>query len=145
MDLPSFLWLWRIAAWSMTLSIVAYLILGLSGWLMWKIRNNSQPRPRWFRQFHRFVGTIMLGLVLLLLIIGLIGTLGEYGHLGHSVHLPACLLTVSLVCLSFWSAGQIHPSRPWARKLHLNTNIALFFAFCFVTVSGYSVVQKYLP
>ncbi|MDY7020133.1 MAG: DUF4079 family protein, partial [Cyanobacteriota bacterium] len=40
---------------------------------------------------------------------------------------------------------QIHPSRPWARLLHIGTNVILFFAFVVVSLSGWIVVQKYLP
>lgn len=87
----------------------------------------------------------MVALVLLLLSIGLIGTLGYYGSLGHSPHLPAGLLVVGLTLLSAWSATQISPQRPWARKLHLGTNLVLFVGFAFVSLTGWSVVQKYLP
>ena len=145
MDLPSFLWLWKIAAWSMGLSMSAYVILSISGVVLWKYRNEKKPRPQWLRPFHWITGSIMVTLVVILLSIGLIGTIGEHGSLGHSIHLPAGLLVVTLVALSAWSSTQIHPSRPWARKLHVNLNIGLFFAFCFVGLSGLTVVQQYLP
>ncbi|NEQ88363.1 MAG: DUF4079 domain-containing protein, partial [Moorea sp. SIO2I5] len=31
MNLPSFLWLWKIAAWSMGLSLCAYVLLAITG------------------------------------------------------------------------------------------------------------------
>ena len=129
----------------MGLSICAYLILGISGAWMFKERISSKARPSWLRPLHYAMGTIMSLLVLLLLVIGLVGTLGHYGSLGHSSHLIAGLAVVALVSLSFWSANQIHPQRPWARKLHLTTNIILFGGFLFVSLTGWSVVQKYLP
>ena len=86
----------------------------------------------------------MVALVLLLLSIGVIGTLGEFGRLGHSIHLPVGIFVVSLTLASAWSATRINPSRPWARKLHLSLNGVLFLAFVGVTVTGWSVVQKYL-
>ncbi|ACK66100.1 conserved hypothetical protein [Rippkaea orientalis PCC 8801] len=145
MNLPSFLWLWKIAAWSMGLSLTCYAILGLSGgWIFYR-RQQGANRPQWLRPFHYTMGGIMVGLVLLLLIIGLIGTIGHYGSLGHSVHLVAGLLTVILVLISAMSATQISPQRPWVRSLHITTNIILFFAFAFVGLTGWSVVQKYLP
>jgi nitrate reductase gamma subunit len=91
------------------------------------------------------MGSLMVLLVLLLLAIGLIGTLGHYGSLGHSPHLIAGLLVVGLVALSAFSATQIHPQRPWARSLHIGTNLLLFFGFLFVSLTGWTVVQKYLP
>lgn len=145
MNLPSFLWLWRIAAWSMGLSMTAYLLLSISGFWLWKSRHEKRPRPQWLRPFHWLIGTVMTILVFILLLIGLIGTIGEHGSLGHSIHLPAGIIVVILVGLSAWSSTQIHPSRPWARTLHLRLNIALFFAFCFVGLSGLKVVQQYLP
>lgn len=143
-NLPSFIWLWKIAAWSMGLSMTAYFILAVSGGFLFKFRQDKSPRPRWLRPFHWVIGIIMVILVLLLLSIGLIGTVGYYGSLGHSFHLPAGLIVVTMVLLSAWSASQIHPQRPWARKLHLRLNIALFLAFLFVGLTGWGVVQKYL-
>ncbi len=145
MNLPSFLWLWRIAAWSMGLSITAYLVLAATGgWMLYR-RRKSQPRPKWLRPLHFTLGGILVALVLVLLAIGLMGTLGYYGSLGHSVHLPAGLTVVTLTLVSAWSATRIHPTRPWARSLHLGTNLVLFVGFVAVGLSGLSVVQKYLP
>jgi Protein of unknown function (DUF4079) len=144
MNLPSFLWLWRIAAWSMGLSLTAYFILAASGSWILLSRRQSQPRPFWLRPLHLVIGSILVFLVLLLLSVGIVGTIGYYGNLGHSVHLPAGLLVVTLVLLSAWSATQID-KRSWARSLHLTTNFTLFFGFAAVSLSGWSVVQKYLP
>ncbi|WPF89625.1 DUF4079 domain-containing protein [Cyanobacterium aponinum AL20118] len=145
MNLPSFLWLWKIAAWSMGLSITGYLLLAFSGIYLWKNRKEKKPRPSWLRPFHWITGTILVILILILLSIGLMGTIGYYGSLGHSWHLPAGLTVVTLILLSAWTSTQIHPSRPWARKLHVNVNIALFFALLAVGLTGLFVVQKYLP
>ena len=95
----------------------------------------------------------MVVLVLLLLGIGLIGTIGHYGSLGHSPHLIAGLSVVVLVLVSAGSAAQINPKRLWARSLkmpfwrslHIGTNIVLLGGFIFVTLTGWDVVQKYLP
>jgi hypothetical protein len=145
MNLPSFLWLWKIAAWSMGLSIFAYSLLAISGIWMFSRRKAKLPRPPWLRPAHYTVGLVMVLLVLLLLSIGLVGTIGHYGNLGHSPHLATGLIVVVMVLLSAWSSTQINPQRPWARSLHVTTNIALFFGFLFVGLSGLNVVQKYLP
>lgn len=87
----------------------------------------------------------MVLLVLLLLAIGIVGTLGHFGSLGHSQHLVAGLAVVGLVLISAGSATQISARRTWARLLHVGTNIILFVGLVWVSVSGWSVVQKYLP
>ncbi|MBF2079518.1 MAG: DUF4079 domain-containing protein [Synechococcales cyanobacterium T60_A2020_003] len=145
MDLPSFLWLWRIAAWSMGLSVTAYSLLAITGGVLRFTRLNGRSRPQWLRPLHYVLGSILVTLVLLLLSVGLMGTLGYYGSLGHSVHLPAGLTVVTLTLVSAWSATRISPTRPWARSLHLGLNMALFVGFLAVALSGWSVVQKYLP
>ncbi|MEM8502907.1 MAG: DUF4079 domain-containing protein [Cyanobacteria bacterium P01_D01_bin.1] len=145
MDLPSFIWLWRIAAWSMGFSITAYLLLAASGTGLFYTRTDKRfDRPSWLRVAHIAVGVVMVLLVLLLLSIGVVGTLGEFGSLGHSLHLPAGVFVVLLTLLSAWSATRISPERQWARLLHISLNASLFFAFIAVTASGWSVVQKYL-
>ncbi|MGA7932270.1 MAG: DUF4079 domain-containing protein [Kovacikia sp.] len=145
MHLPSFLWLWKIAAWSMGFAVVAYLLLALSGSWMFFTRQQRKQRPDWLRPFHYLTGVVMAGLVLLLLGIGIVGTLGHYGSLGHSTHLIAGVAVVDLVFLSAWSATQISAAKPWARWLHIGTNLILFIAFTWVSLTGWSVVQKYLP
>jgi hypothetical protein len=144
-NLPSFLWLWRIAAWSMGLSVTAYFLLAITGGWMFFARQKSHPRPKWLRPLHYVIGGTMVFLVLLLLSVGLIGTIGYYGNLGHSAHLPAGLTVVALTLLSAWSATQISPKRPWARSIHISTNAVLFLGFAIVSLTGWSVVQKYLP
>ncbi len=144
MDLPSFIWLWRIAAWSMGLSLTAYTGLLLTGGIVWYSRSHQRSQPAWLRLLHIGLGVILVALVLLLLSIGIIGTLGEHGSLGHSWHLGAGLVVVSLVLASAGAATQI-ASRPWARSLHIAINGLLFFAFAAVTYSGWTVVQQYLP
>ena len=129
----------------MGLSLLAYSLLAISGCWLWRRRTAKVFSPRWLRPFHYLTGAILVSLVLLLLSIGLTGTIGYYGSLGHSPHLIAGLLVVGLVLLSAISATQIGPQRPWARSLHVSTNIALCFGFLFVALTGWSVVQKYLP
>ncbi|MCA1994924.1 MAG: DUF4079 domain-containing protein [Coleofasciculus sp. S288] len=145
MDLPSFVWLWRIAAWSMGLSLLAYLLLGISGSLLFFKRQSRNSRPSWLRSLHYIIGWIMVSLVLLLLAIGIVGTLGHYGSLGHSGHLVAGLSAVVLVLLSAISSTQITPRQPWVRAVHVGTNIALLVGFTWVSLTGWVVVQKYLP
>jgi hypothetical protein len=145
MNLPSFLWLWKIAAWSMGFSLFAYLLLAITGTWMFYDRNTKQPRPKWLRPVHLAVGAVMATLVILLLGIGVVGTLGYYGNLGHSAHLPAGLAVVTLVLVSVGSGLQISPKRPWARPLHMSTNVILLAGFVTVLLTGWTIVQKYLP
>ena len=144
MDLPSFIWLWKIAAWSMGFTIAAYLILLLSGATILYSRLYRSRRPSWLRSFHYATGIAIVFFVLLLLAIGLVGTIGYYGGLGHSPHLIAGLLVVILVSLSAWSANQINPQNSWARSLHLSVNLLLLGGLIFVSITGWQVVQKYL-
>lgn len=129
----------------MGLSIAAYCLLAVSGSYILYTRKAHQSRPAWLRPAHFTIGAIMVALVLLLLGIGLVGTIGHYGSLGHSAHLPAGLTVVSLVLFSAWSAMQIGPQHPWARSLHVGINIVLFLGFAVVSLTGWDVVQKYLP
>ncbi|MBD2503589.1 DUF4079 domain-containing protein [Anabaena azotica] len=156
MHLPSFLWLWKIAAWSMGLSLMAYLLLAVTGFLMWRMRSSlsisgferwATPRLRRSQliTLHLIMGISMVSLVLLLLAIGIIGTLGHFGSLGHSSHLWAGIIVVLLVLLSAFSATQISAKKPWARTLHITTNMVLFAGFAWVSLTGWIVVQKYLP
>jgi hypothetical protein len=147
-DLPSFLWLWRIAAWSMGFTLVAYAIQAITGYWIAKTRRSANlPQASHFlgglALVHRWSGVIMLLLVILLLLIGLVGTLGHYGHLGHSVHLPLGLLVVGLVFASAATALQILQGNTLARTLHIFINGGLFFALALVSWSGWMVVQKY--
>lgn len=145
MDLPSFLWLWRIAAWSMGLTLTGYGLLAMSGSVLFYTRRHDQAQPFWLRPLHLALGSIVVLLVLVLLSVGIVGTLGEYGRLGHSWHLPFGLLVVGLVLTSAWSASRISPERPWARPLHVGLNLGLGLALVGVGLSGWQVVQKYLP
>ncbi len=145
MNLPSFLWLWKIAAWSMGLSLLAYLLLGITGSIMFSRRHSQRPQPSGLRMTHYITGWVMVSLVLLLLAIGIVGTLGHYGSLGHSGHLVAGGAVVFLVLLSAGSATQISPRQPWVRAVHVGTNIALLVGLAWVSFSGWEVVQKYLP
>lgn len=129
----------------MGFAIVAYLLLATSGSWMFYHRTTQQQKPDWLRPLHYVTGITMVSLVLLLLAIGLVGTVGHYGSLGHSTHLPSGLVVVGLTLLSAWSANQISPDRPWARWLHIGTNLVLLLGFVVVTWTGWSVVQKYLP
>lgn len=144
MDLPSFIWLWRIAAWSMGLSLTMYVCLLVTGVGVRYGRSHQWSQPGWLRMVHIVLGGVLVALVLLLLSVGIVGTLGEHGSLGHSWHLGAGLLVVSLVLASVGAASQI-AVRPWARSLHVAINAMLFLAFAAVSYSGWSVVQQYLP
>jgi hypothetical protein len=144
LNLPSFLWLWKIAAWAMGGAIAFYLLLLASGVLMFYGRVARIGRPPWLRNAHYIGGIIVVFLVLLLLAIGVVGTVGYYGSLGHSVHLWSGLLVVGLICLSAWSANQINADHAWGRSLHITVNAILLFALAYVSWTGWSVVQKYL-
>lgn len=148
MHLPSFLWLWKIAAWSMGLSLMAYLLLALTGFLMWRMKSSvfiSGFERSQLITLHLIMGISMVSLVLLLLAIGIIGTLGHFGSLGHSSHLWAGIIVVLLVLLSAFSATQISAGKAWARTIHITLNLILFAGFAWVSLTGWSVVQKYLP
>ncbi|MEA5450223.1 DUF4079 domain-containing protein [Leptolyngbya sp. CCNP1308] len=145
MNLPSFLWLWRIAAWSMGLTLTGYGLLAITGGVLFYTRSKDQGRSAWLRPLHIGLGTAVVALVLVLLAIGIIGTLGEYGRLGHSFHLLFGLTVVVLVLASAWSASRIAVERPWARSLHVTLNGALGIALAAAGLSGWQVVQKYLP
>jgi hypothetical protein len=145
MDLPSFLWLWRIAAWSMGLSMTLYVFLAVTGGRLFWERRQAGHRTSWLRLMHYGMGALLAMLVLILLGIGIVGTIGEYGRLGHSVHLPAGIIVVALTLASAWSASRISVERPWARSAHITLNMLLFVGFISVGLSGWSVVQKYLP
>jgi hypothetical protein len=129
----------------MGLSISAYLLLGITGINLFYRRHSKRPQPSWLRKTHYIIGWVMVSLVLLLLAIGLVGTVGHYGTLGHSTHLIAGVSVVVLVLLSAGSATQIGPKRPWARIVHVGTNITLLVGFTWVSLTGWTVVQKYLP
>ena len=145
MDLPSFIWLWRIAAWSMGLSITAYIFLLITGSSVWYKRRHDALLPSWLRSLHIILGAFLVLLILLLLSIGIVGTIGEHGRLGHSWHLPAGISVVVLVLASAGAAAQISVERPWARSLHVAINGLLFVALTAVGLSGWVVVQQYLP
>jgi Protein of unknown function (DUF4079) len=144
MNLPSFLWLWKIAAWSMGFSLFAYFLLAVSGVNMGYRRLAGESRPKWLRPFHLVSGLILVSLVLILLLIGLVGTIGHYGSLGHSFHLIVGLSVVFLVFVSAISGLNINSRPPLARFVHISTNLLLFLGFIFVTLTGWDVVQKYL-
>lgn len=140
----------------MGFTILTYVLLGTSGvWMIWLRKfglgesdrsHPTHPIPRQgVRSLHYGMGWILVALVLLLLGIGIIGTLGHYGTLGHSPHLVAGLMVVALVLLSAGTATQISPDRSWAKPLHLSLNALLFIALSWVSWTGWTVVQKYLP
>lgn len=112
---------------------------------MLRARTTRSPKPTWLRSLHYGIGGSMLMLVLLLLAIGIIGTLGHFGSLGHSQHLVSGLIVVGLVLLSAGSATAISAERTWARSLHIWTNALLLLGFLWVSLTGWGVVQKYLP
>ncbi len=125
-------------------AIAFYLLLSISGALMFYGRVASIGRPPWLRNAHYLGGIIIVFLVLLLLAIGVVGTVGYYGSLGHSPHLWAGMFVVALISLSAWSAHQINSHNSWARALHIWTNGILFVGLAYVSWTGWDVVQKYL-
>jgi ABC-type amino acid transport system permease subunit len=129
----------------MGLTITGYFLLALTGGGLAYTRLSKNPPSAWLRPLHIAMGVGTVALVLVLLFIGIVGTLGEYGSLGHSWHLPLGLLVVALVVSSAWSASRISVERPWARKLHVTLNGALGLALAGAGLSGWQVVQKYLP
>ncbi len=134
----------------MGLSILAYIILAVTGIWIFRARVFQQQQPinlfpLSLHSLHFIFGICIVSLVLLLLAIGIVGTYGHYGSLGHSSHLVAGLMTVVLVVLSAGSALQISSERAWVRGIHVAINITLFFVFVWVSLTGWDVVQKYLP
>lgn len=144
MNLPSFLWLWKIAAWSMGFSLFVYLCLIVTGLGMARARYADSPRARW-RIVHMTLGFALVTLVLGLVTIGIVGTLGHYGNLGHSFHALAGVVVVFITVLSAGTALQIQKGNAWARPLHVSLNGLLGLAFMAVLWTGWTVVQKYLP
>lgn len=128
----------------MGLSLLAYLLLAITGVWMLQTRTSIR-RPPWLRSLHYMLGGSLVLLVLLLLAIGIVGTIGHFGTLGHSAHLSAGLIVVALVLLSATSAVLIDATRPWMRSLHVGTNITLLLGLLWVSLTGWNVVQKYLP
>ena len=82
MNLPSFLWLWRIAAWSMGLSLFTYFLLAISGGVMFYGRSQERPRPAILRPLHIVLGSLLVIFVLLLLGIGIVGNIRSLWELG---------------------------------------------------------------
>jgi hypothetical protein len=144
MNLPSFLWLWKIAAWSMGLSLLTYSLLVITGFGMFQAHHRLDSRERW-RTVHLALGLLLLVLVVGLLGIGIVGTLGHYGSLGHSMHGPIGGVVVGITLLTAGVALQIQGGHPWARPLHITLNVLLGAAFLGVLGTGWIVVQKYLP
>jgi len=129
----------------MGFTLLSYFILGVTGMGMLSLRRLGHPRPKWLKPLHYIIGGILVTLVLLLLGVGIVGTLGHYGSLGHSIHLVAGVTVVGLVLFSAAIALQISPQRPWARPVHVGTNILLLVGCLWVLLTGWDVVQKYLP
>ncbi len=129
----------------MGLSMTLYVVLAITGGTLRWTRQGVKSCPSWLRPVHYGLGSLLVVLVLVLFAIGIIGTLGEYGDLGHSIHLPVGILAVTLTLASAWSATQISAGKPWARTLHLSLNGVLFLGFLAVGLTGWNVVQKYLP
>lgn len=129
----------------MGLALTGYGLLAVTGGVLHLTRSKPIERSAWLRPLHIALGSILVILVLVLLSIGIVGTLGEYGTLGHSLHLVFGLAVVALVLASAWSASRIALERPWARRLHLTLNGVLGLALMAVGLSGWQVVQKYLP
>jgi Protein of unknown function (DUF4079) len=144
MNLPSFLWLWKIAAWSMGLSLLTYCCLVITGVGMARARSVEAFRGSW-RSVHIALGILLVVLVVGLLGIGIVGTLGHYGNLGHSIHALMGVVVVGITLASAGVALQIQGGKAWARPVHVGLNVLLGAAFLGVLGTGWVVVQKYLP
>lgn len=135
----------------MGLAVACYLLLALLGAVMtaqrWQGSRLQLGLSRsWLRRLHMGLGIAMVGLIVLLLAIGIVGTLGHFGSLGHSWHLPAGLIVVALTLASAGTAWHYSRSaQVWAREIHVAINLALGGALVAVGISGWLVVQKYLP
>lgn len=132
----------------MGLTVLLYILLGfLGGWMSYIRWRYPSLRVSYglLRQTHLILGLSMVGLILVLLAIGIVGTLGHFGSLGQSSHLIAGIAVVILALVSAVSAFQIRRGNAWTRRLHLGINICLLIALGWVSVSGWDVVQKYLP
>lgn len=128
----------------MGLSLAVYGLLALSGGtLFWGKLPGSKRRP--LRTLHLALGSSLVSLTLFLLAIGIVGTLGHFGSLGHSAHLGAGLVVVALVTTSAFSALGMVRARPWAKQVHLTAALLLLAGYGAVLVTGWQVVQKYLP
>lgn len=142
MNLPSFLWLWKIAAWSMGAVLLLAAALLLTGLQIFRQRRTNIfwiEEGTGIRTLHKTLGILLLGFVVELLLIGIVGTLGHFGSLGHSLHLWVGLAVVGLSLGSAWQGWQ--GSHRW----HLLLNGFLLAALVWVTWTGWEVVQKYLP
>jgi hypothetical protein len=124
-----------------TLALYGFLLL-LGLWIRHRRLETDLP-VAWLRTAHISLGVGLVATIGLLLSIGIVGTLGHFGSLGHSWHLPAGLLVVGLSLLSAWTGLRIQTSRH--RIIHITMNILLGIALIGVLLSGWSVVQKYLP
>jgi Protein of unknown function (DUF4079) len=138
------LWLWKIAAWSMGLSMLTITLLGVSGYRLWQSRNRGKPAKAWLYQAHPVLGKILVFLTLLLWSVGFYGTVQDHGHLRFSAHFWAGSVMVILVCTSAWTAFQI-PRYSWARPLHLGLNGLIVCLLFWVLATGWVVVQPHLP
>jgi len=129
----------------MGFAITFYILLGLTGGTVLYTRKAKRSRPSWLRPLHYGMGIVFVSLLLLLLGIGIVGTLGHFGNLGHSIHLPLGLSVVGLGIGSALSARRISPQNPRSRSIHVGINMLLFLNLVAVGLSGWTVVQKYLP
>jgi hypothetical protein len=128
----------------MGLSLLAYSLLAVTGIWMFRARQTQQQRPSWLRSLHYMLGGSLVSLVLLLLAIGFVGTLGHYGTLGHSSHLVAGLIVVGLVLLSAERDSDWDKMALGATNSHLDKYYP-FVGLLWVSLTGWNVVQKYLP
>jgi len=129
----------------MGLALLTYAVLATTGTVLFWGRTQGNQRPPWLWPVHAVAGGSLISLVMVLLTIGIVGTLGEYGHLGHSWHLVGGSSVALLVMASGWSALQIRRGLPWARRLHITLNVGLALALAGAGLTGWQVVQKYLP
>lgn len=131
----------------MGLTLFLFLCLALSGgfgrWQRLGGKGCQQIAGRW-RSLHIGLGGLLVTTVLLLLAIGLVGSWGEHHSWGHSSHLWAGCSVVVLVIFSAIAGLRSRGGDRW-RVWHLGANGCLLLALLWVLLSGWQVVQPYLP
>ena len=129
MDLPSFTWLWRIAAWSMGISITLYFSLAIVGifYRMQRLRRKLYYW-RWLRYLHYGLGVLFVFFVYC----GDFGSLWQFGSLlalarrfgGSDSHFSICM-----------------DSKSYSPPTSLGQNLAFGIEYCFVCWLGFSIFK----
>lgn len=128
----------------MGLAILTYGLLAVAG-LTIRWRRSRDRSWGVLGMVHRVLGVVLVLLILCLFTIGIVGTLGHFGSLGHSPHLVAGVSVVALTAAAAWSGWRIGEGTIEARSLHGRIVLLLGSLLVWVGLSGWFVVQKYLP